>query len=278
MSKHLLIITGILFCVMLIGCGNGENTGKVSLLSKKYLVGTDIKMDDINDFYYTEENINYDAYYQRYRFYVEDGKHFFFNETRERKDDYGPCTEEDTTQIGTIELTDDQWKQFCDLVSGGTVKAREESADSGDSGPWLYLYWTNDKSKYQKFSFASYGDEKAFEEFCLLLAPKDETITVIETYEATDPELTEENLASGEFVTLVRYYEMSDGTWSTDDHNYKYRLEISGRMSGAAKDSTFVYLSNIYSISFERAYMAAGLSSSMDDYFDPKEAVLVEMK
>lgn len=44
------------------------------------------------------------------------------------------------------------------------------------------------------------------------------------------------------------------------------------------KYPTFVYLSNIYSISFERAYMAAGLSSSMDDYFDPEEAVLVEMK
>ena len=175
--------------MMLIGCGNGENTEKVSLLSKMYVVGTDIKMDDINDFYYTEENINYDAYYQRYRFYVEDGKHFFFNETRERKDDYGPCTEQDTTQIGTIELTDDQWRQFCDLVSGGTVKAREESADSGDSGPWLYLYWTNDKSKYQKFSFGSYGDEKAFEEFCLSLASKDETSKADENANATDEDV-----------------------------------------------------------------------------------------
>ena len=98
-------------------------------------------------------------------------------------------TEQDTTQIGTIELTDGQWRQFCDLVSGGTVKAREESADSGDSGPWLYLYWTNDKSKYQKFSFASYGDEKAFEEFCLSLAPKDETSKADENANATDEDV-----------------------------------------------------------------------------------------
>ena len=98
-------------------------------------------------------------------------------------------TEQDTTQIGTIELTDGQWRQFCDLVSGGTVKAREESADSGDSGPWLYLYWTNDKSKYQKFSFASYGDEKAFEEFCLLLVPKDETSKADENANATGEEV-----------------------------------------------------------------------------------------
>ncbi len=152
MRKHLPVTTGLLLIVLLIGCNNRENTEKVSLLSKEYVVGTDIAMDDINDFYYTEENINYDAYYQRYRFYVEDGKHLFFNETRERKGDYGPCTEEDTTQVGTIELTDDQWMQFCDLVNGGTVRAREESTDTGDSGPWLYLYWVNDESKYQKFS------------------------------------------------------------------------------------------------------------------------------
>lgn len=133
-------------------------------------VGKDILTDDITDFYYTEENINYDAYYQRYRFYAEDGNHMFFHETRERKDDYGPCTEADTTLIGTIELTDDQWLEFTNLVSGGTVKARGDSADSGGTGPWLYLYWTGDKDKYQEFSFESYETQAEFEEFCLTLA------------------------------------------------------------------------------------------------------------
>ena len=74
------------------------------------------------------------------------------------------------------------------------------------------------------------------------------------------------------------YYEMSNGTWMCDKHTYKYRLEISGRMPSAAEDSTFVYLSTVEEISFERAYMAAGLSSSTNDYFSPEEAVLVEMK
>lgn len=132
-------------------------------------VGTDIKMEDINDFYFTKENINYGAYYQRYRFYVEDGKHLFFHETRERKDDYGPCTEADTTKTGTIELTDEQWAEFYDLVDGGTVKAREESVEAGGDGPWTYLYWTNDQSKIQQFSFASYETQDAFVEFCLSL-------------------------------------------------------------------------------------------------------------
>ena len=65
-----------------------------------------------------------------------------------------------------IELSDNQWEKFCDLVKGGTVKAREDSTDSGGTGPWLYLYWKNDKSKYQQFSFDSYGTEIKFKEYC----------------------------------------------------------------------------------------------------------------
>ena len=71
------------------------------------------------------------------------------------------------------------------------------------------------------------------------------------------------------------YYEMSDGTWQCDGYSYKYRLQISGRMPNAPIDSTCVYLSNIEDIPFERAYLAAGLSSSMADYFDPEEAVFI---
>ena len=73
------------------------------------------------------------------------------------------------------------------------------------------------------------------------------------------------------------YCEMTDGTWTCGGYSYKYRLEISGRMPNAAVDTSFVYLSNIPEITFERAYMAAGISSSSDDYFSPEEAVLVEM-
>lgn len=76
----------------------------------------------------------------------------------------------------------------------------------------------------------------------------------------------------GDFKT---YYEMSDGTWSYDGQSYKYRLVISGRMPNAAKDSTFIYLSNIEDISFSQAYMASGISSNMEDYFEPEEAVFV---
>ncbi len=77
---------------------------------------------------------------------------------------------------------------------------------------------------------------------------------------------------------MKTYSEMLDGTWLCDDYTYKYRLEVSGRMPNAAVDSTFVYLSNIEEIPFERAYMAAGISSNSEDYFQPETAVLVEMK
>ena len=184
MRKLLLLITGIMTAAMLAGCTTKE---------EGMIVGTDIAFDDITDFYYTKENINYDACYQRYRFYVEDGKHLFFHEARERKNEYGPCTEEDTVQIGTIELSGDQWSEFTDLVKGGTVTARGDSADSGGTGPWLYLYWTNDKSKYQQFSFESYGTEAKFEELCLTLAPKNDI----------NDTLNEDNNAGGKTATLT---------------------------------------------------------------------------
>ena len=86
---------------------------------------------------------------------------------------------------------------------------------------------------------------------------------------------TEPNETDG---VLRTYTQTAEGTWQCEGYTYQYRLEISGRMPNAEVDSTFVYLSNIPEISFERAYMAAGLSSNLDDYFSPEDAVLVEMR
>ncbi|MFC2583303.1 MAG: hypothetical protein ACFNVX_03710 [Lachnoanaerobaculum saburreum] len=49
-------------------------------------------------------------------------------------------------------------------------------------------------------------------------------------------------------------------------------------MPNAAKNSTFVYLSNLPEISFEQAWKASGLSSSLDDYFSEEDAILVEQR
>ena len=108
-----------------------------------------------------------------------------------------------------------------------------------------------------------------------LCTPDEIELSVVKTYEATASEHAFEN---DELVILVKHYEMSDGTWKTDDYTYQYRLEITGRMNNATKDSTFVFLSNIEEISFDRAWKAAGLSSNMDDYFDAEVATLVALK
>lgn len=102
--------------------------------------------------------------------------------------------------------------------------------------------------------------------------------SVVKTYEKTDAELAEEYFADDELVTMVQYYEMSDGTWKTDDYTYQYRLELTGRMNNAEKDSTFVFLSNIKDITFEQAWKASGLSSNTADYFKEEDAKLVAMK
>ena len=98
---------------------------------------------------------------------------------------------------------------------------------------------------------------------------------IIKTYEKMD---SERAFQINEPVTMVKHYEMSDGTWKTDDNTYQYRLEITGRMGNAEKDSTFIFLSNIEEITFEQAWKAAGFSSNMDDYFDTEEAKFVGMK
>lgn len=102
--------------------------------------------------------------------------------------------------------------------------------------------------------------------------------SVVKTYEVTDSGLTDEYWDNNKLVTMVKYYEMSDGTWKTDNYKYQYRLEITGRMNNAVKDSTYVFLSNKKDITFEQAWKASGLSSDMNDYFKEEDAKLVAMK
>ncbi len=155
----LLLVAGLL----LTGC-------QKPAVKSRYTVGKDILPEDVKEFYYTYENINYNAFYQRYRFYTEGGKYWFYHETRQRQDDYGPATEEDVTAKGTVELTEAQWAEFFAYLKDGTVVKRHVSAESGDSGPWLYLYWTGDGDEYQEFSFDAGSTARAFEAFCEALA------------------------------------------------------------------------------------------------------------
>lgn len=103
-------------------------------------------------------------------------------------------------------------------------------------------------------------------------------VSVIKTYDVTDSALTEKKLENNELVTMVKYYEMSNGTWKTDNYIYQYRIEVTGKINNASKDSTFVFLSNIKDITFEQAWKASGLSSNTNDYFKEEDAKLVAIK
>ena len=101
-------------------------------------------------------------------------------------------------------------------------------------------------------------------------------ISIVKTYEITDASVRDTAYDNGEIVNFVEYYEMSDGSYMTESGDtYKYRLVITGRMHAAVRDSTFVFLSNIKDIPFDRAWKAAGFSSNTNDYFNPEDAILV---
>ena len=177
MKKLLLYaVCGLLALAAAAGCApdiaQAEPSTGASENKSELVVGKDIRAEDITDFYYTYENINYNAFYQRYRFYTEDGKYMFFHETRERPDEYGPATEEDTTLTGCFDLQEAEWKQFLGYLKDGTVKPRSEDVTTGDSGPWTYLYWTGDESIYQEYSFSSGSMGGEFKAFCESLAAR----------------------------------------------------------------------------------------------------------
>lgn len=73
------------------------------------------------------------------------------------------------------------------------------------------------------------------------------------------------------------YGKLANGSYICEGNTYQYCLVISGTMPNAKKESTFVYLSNLSGIPFESAWKAAGYSSNTEDYFDAKEALLVDV-
>lgn len=100
-------------------------------------------------------------------------------------------------------------------------------------------------------------------------------IYIVETFNESPVEEIEAYLEDGRIFTTVKHYKLSGGSWKTDEYNYKYKLEITGRMNNAAKDSTYVILSNRNDITFDMAWKAFGYSSNSEDYFKPEDAVFV---
>ena len=146
--------------VLLSGAGAG-------CLARQVTVGTDVALSDVTDFYYTYSTSTNSPHYQRYRFYVDDQKYIFYHETREGGG--WPQTEKDITDSGSRQLSETEWAEFFECLKGGTVENRKEHLESGNAGPWLFLYWKGDRSKCQEFTFASPAARFAFEELCVRL-------------------------------------------------------------------------------------------------------------
>ena len=142
-----------------------DAAGCAAMIMENALIGsiesTDPMFDGFTDFYYTYDASSFPPYYQRYRFYVEDGEYFFYHETREG--DEWPQTEEDITASGTVKLTENDRRDFFALLEGGTIKEPEITDGDGSAGPWTYIYRGNGQEEY---AFPSYSARLAFEEFC----------------------------------------------------------------------------------------------------------------
>ena len=117
--------------------------------------------EGFTEFYYTYDASTDPPHYQRYRFYTENGACFLDHETREGGG--WPQTEEDITKAGTVRLTEEERKAFFSLLEGGTIREPEPDDESGDAGPWTYLYRGRGQEEYV---FPSYGARRAFEAFC----------------------------------------------------------------------------------------------------------------
>lgn len=171
----LIVFICVLVCFVFTSCISTKKPDEPSKAADRYLVGVDIDNTSIYSFVWTFHNINFDAEFQRYKFYVEEGKYFFYHESRKRENEYGPTTEDDITKSGTIELSKEKWDEFLLTIAGGTVTKRNEEPTAGGSGPWIYLSWdkeqkVKDSDKYDEFSFVTYKNEKEFEDLCKKLA------------------------------------------------------------------------------------------------------------
>lgn len=134
------------------------------IVNRERTVGKDIIAEDITEFVYTRSASSAPPCYQRYRFYREDGTWMLYHETR--KDSHWPLTEADIISSGSIGLTDSACAEWMAYLNGGMVKKRTKHTEAGGKGPWMYLYWNGDRSKYQEFSFASFTTRSSFEAYC----------------------------------------------------------------------------------------------------------------
>ena len=123
MKRCLAIFIILLICLAAAGAGAEKRAG------------TDFTAEDITEFFYTVSTSTDPPFYQRYRFYTEDGKKLFYHETREGGG--WPQTEEDIAVSGTAELTEADWSAFYACIRDGAVSMRSDEVLDGVSGIYV---------------------------------------------------------------------------------------------------------------------------------------------
>lgn len=102
--------------------------------------------------------------------------------------------------------------------------------------------------------------------------------SIRQSYEKTESSLYDSYFDEGKDFNYITFYELTDGTWKTDRYSYKYRVEVSGQLPNSSYRVQYVYLSQEPEISFDSAWKASGFSSSQEDYFEEKDAVLATIR
>ncbi len=136
----------------------------ISSSSVPKIVGKDFSFQHLREFYYTLSGSTFPPYYQRYHFYIKDGLWWMDHEKREGE--HWPLLAEDATIKGSIQLNPAQQEVFWQLLQNGQVIRRQEHLESGNSGPWLFLYWEGDENDIQEFTFRNSQALTEFEAFC----------------------------------------------------------------------------------------------------------------
>ena len=98
---------------------------------------------------------------------------------------------------------------------------------------------------------------------------------VKEYYHVTPTEQLDAAYDREDWIITQPHAQLEDGLWAWAQYGYLYRLEISGRLNNAQKNTTYIILSNTKDITFDQAWKASGLSSNLNDYFSPETAVIV---
>lgn len=76
---------------------------------------------------------------------------------------------------------------------------------------------------------------------------------------------------------LMEYTENEDGTFSTEDATYKYKIELTGTLPNASGKSKFTVLTNDRDVTFEEVAKST-YSSDSADFLDYNETVIVNIE